>query len=104
MLRRWASMVRGAEEELLGDLAVRVSPGDELCDLALAGRQGIAAGSPGRALDPVPKPPQLPHRLVPPALCPEAGEDGLRLRILPTSAGRAASSTALILSHGVPVR
>jgi len=61
-----------AEEELLGDLAVRVSSGDELCDLALA--------------------------------APIASSIASRSRILPTSAWRAASSTALILSHGVPVR
>ena len=50
----------GADDELVGDLAVGAPGGDELGDLALAGRQGAAVLISRRAHDAMPQAPQLP--------------------------------------------
>src|SRR5262249_16643337 len=69
-----------AEDELVGDLAVRSPGGDERGDLALAGgeRRGGAGGRlAGPADDPVREAAQLARRLVAPAYRPETVERGL---------------------------
>ena len=92
MLRRCASIVRGAEHELLGDLAVGAAGGDELGDLALARGQRRQSPVAARgAHDAVAEPAQLAHGLVAPAQRAEAVERGL---------GRVSASTAAARSPG----